>query len=124
MSVKTHACLFDHNENPKCFGCLFKFQRSICSFAMVLYELITREVPFSGCGNPTLVPSLILARKKPNIKKVDRCGEQLELKDDMSVFELLKELMIKCWNDDAVSRPNSKEGVIWFSFNTGSIGKH
>jgi len=39
---------------------------------------------------------------------------QLKSHEEQSVFDLLKSLMESCWNNNPVSRPKCKSGIVWY----------
>eukprot|EP00928_Gymnodinium_smaydae_P001579 TRINITY_DN10576_c0_g1_i3.p2 TRINITY_DN10576_c0_g1~~TRINITY_DN10576_c0_g1_i3.p2 ORF type:complete len:313 (+),score=74.80 TRINITY_DN10576_c0_g1_i3:1078-2016(+) len=69
----------------------------VYSFSMVLFEIISREIPFED-ENPARVGALTLAGKRPDLEAVpEDCPS------------ILRELMIRCWDQDPAARPAFNE---------------
>ena len=73
----------------------------VFAFAMVVIEVYTGRVPFSGEPAAT-VPSLVLKGERP---EMPQDAEQVGLTDD--IWEFLK----RCWHQNPKKRPATKEVV-------------
>jgi len=73
----------------------------IYSFGMILYELLTRKIPFQIEKEKRIKFDVKLGNR-PVIPNVDEC------KSVMGCTEDYLRLMKDCWNQDPVKRPNAK----------------
>jgi serine/threonine protein kinase len=71
----------------------------IFSFAMIIYELMCRRVPFADI-DPGKVPSLIMSGVRPGLTMSTASGIRPEIPGGLS------ELMQECWAQDYEERPN------------------
>ena len=67
----------------------------IFSFGILVWEITTTDVPFANCLGTYQVMCAVCDGERPPIP--DDCPE------------LLKSLMVKCWDDDRTKRPNIQE---------------
>jgi len=72
----------------------------VYSFAMVLYELISRRRPFQELKNQFEINAMVKEGKRPAF--YDLPGIKVR-------FLTLTELMLKCWVQEATNRPNMKD---------------
>ena len=74
----------------------------VYSFAMICYEVITRQAVYQDArANVNLLVNLIASRgQKPNTKVVDNVEQKLKQKSsaDLNIFQLLKHIMKSCWS--------------------------
>ena len=79
------------------------------SYAMIVYEIITRHRVFIGSGvNLNLIMFQIMHNNlKPNMEFVDEIESSLTTKCNniISIFNNLKKVMMNCWNTNPSERP-------------------
>jgi len=91
MTLMAGTC---HWMAPEVLTGIYDEKVDVYSFAMVLFEIICREVPFEDVP-PAQVPRLALNGARPTMEAVPpNCPEEL------------KRLMIECWSPSAHERPN------------------
>ena len=80
-----------------------------CSFAMVLYELVTRCAIFDGSSVPReRLPFLIINYgTRPDLAPIERLKNEIIGSEDRDVIMLLEELIKLCWE----SRPEKRSGI-------------
>ena len=97
------------------FGTKDKSSMDVYSFAMVCYEVITRQAVFQDVkANVTLLTNLIASRGlKPNTQLIDNLEDEVKKENsaDLEIFQHLKNVMEKCWRFKAEDRPSMKEVV-------------
>ena len=71
----------------------FNEKCDIYSFGIVIYEFITRSIPFHNLNQFQIINS---------IKK----GKRPEISNNLSIDQNLINLMKKCWNQNPSNRPN------------------
>ena len=72
----------------------------VYSFAMTMYEVLTRKIPFEGKNQNQFVMLFCVQHKRPDVRLVEPgCPPKL------------KELMVRCWNEDPAARPAFPEIV-------------
>ena len=72
----------------------------VYSYAMVLYELISRRRPFQELQNQFEINAMVKEGKRPAV---------YDLPDIKVRFLTLTELMVTCWAQEAAKRPNMKD---------------
>ena len=80
----------------------------IYSYAMIIYEIITRERVFfsSSVSLNVIMYQIVHSNLKPDMKFVDEMENRLNAdSNDFSIFVHLKDLMLKCWSTDPNERP-------------------
>ena len=85
-----------------------KCNMDVYSYAMVGYEILTRQVIYSGGGVPgDLLLSLIMQTGlKPNEKSLDDVANDIkENSGDLAVLHKLRMLVEQCWQFDPKDRP-------------------
>ena len=90
-------------DKPKCSCDMY-------SYAMIVYEVITRHQVFisSGVNLDLIMYHIIHNDLKPNMEFVDKIESCLTSKcNDISIFMNLKRVMISCWNTDPSKRPTA-----------------
>ena len=97
------------------FGTKAKSSMDVYSFAMVCYEVITRQAVFQDAkANVTLLTNLIASRGlKPNTQLIDNLEDEMKKENsaDLEIFQHLKNVMEKCWCFKAEDRPSMKKVV-------------
>ena len=92
------------------YGTEAKSSMDVYSFAMICYEVITRQAVFQDVrANVNLLMNLIASRgQKPNIKLIDdlegKMKEQNKADADLKIFQHLNNIMKKCWCYEANDR--------------------
>ena len=97
------------------FGTKAKSSMDVYSFAMVCYEVITRQAVFRDVkASLSILTDAILNREvKPNGKLIDDVEDEVKKKNsaDLEIFQHLKNVMEKCWCFEAKDRLSMKEVV-------------
>ena len=97
------------------FGTKAKSSMDVYSFAMVCYEVITRQAVFLDArANLSILTDAIVNREvKPNRKLIDDAEDKVKKENsaDLEIFQHLKNVMEKCWCFEAEDRPLMKEVV-------------
>ena len=85
----------------------------VYSFAMICYEVITRQVVFQDArANVKLLLDLIaFSGQKPNTKVVDNVEKKLKQQSDtnLNIFQQLKQIMENCWCSTPEDRLSMKK---------------
>ena len=85
----------------------------VYSFAMICYEVITRQAVFQDArANVNLLLNLIASRgQKPNTKLLDNVEQKLKKQSsaDLKIFQQLKHIMKSCWCSEAEERFSIKK---------------
>jgi len=73
----------------------YTIKADVYSFAIVLYEIITRETPYQNIKNPAAIMRYVTLEKgRPDLSKIPpNCPKQL------------LDLMMQCWEEDPDKRP-------------------
>ena len=82
----------------------------IYSYAMIIYEIITRQRVFSSSSINfcVIMYQIMHSNIKPNMEFVDEIEKCLNAdSNNFSIFDHLKNLMLKCWNADPTERPEA-----------------
>ena len=73
----------------------YSFKADIYSFAIVMYEIITRQTPYQGIAASEIKDMVLEIEQRPNLEFVPpNCPEGL------------KRLMLLCWRTDPNRRPS------------------
>ena len=84
----------------------------VYSYAMICYEIITRNRAFARSGNsvPMWIGELIKdGRQKPNIKLINQVKQSLSDKSDREICSQLENTVVQCWQTNPEDRPTIKE---------------
>jgi serine/threonine protein kinase len=83
--------MMKHGDELVEVGVKYPYKCDVYSFAMVCYEILTGEVPFSSLGNPGDVKKLVLDGGRPELPR--ECPKEL------------KRMIKSCWSWDPSHRP-------------------
>lgn len=92
------------NHAPEMLECANKeeytSQVDVYSYAILLFQIITRSVPFEEYDSEPKINAAVIAGERPKWQEVP-----------VSTFGLptLTELMIRCWSDSPMKRPTSSQ---------------
>jgi len=79
----------------------------------VLYELITRQIPFQGTNQNCLSTEIIDGSREPDCSRIPVIQQNTENSniEEYNLLNSLIEWMTKCSNRSPRSRPNMPEGI-------------
>ena len=78
----------------------------VYSFAMIGYEILTRNVVFSGAPSDLVIKLIIETGQKPDVECLLKVEKSLEQnKDDKEIFNKLEDEVKMCWQTEVVHRP-------------------
>lgn len=92
------------NHAPEMLECAnreeYTSQVDVYSYAILLYQIITRSVPFEEYDSEPKINAAVIAGERPKWQQVP-----------VSTFGLptLTELMLRCWSDSPTKRPSSSQ---------------
>jgi len=69
----------------------YPFKSDVYSFAMVCYEVLSGQIPFSNTSNTSDIKKMVLGGKRPTLPPCP---------------QLMKNLIERCWSPDASHRPS------------------
>ena len=87
------------------YGKGYGFPVDVYSFSMVLYELLTYKIPWSGMDPVSVTRAVVIEKKRPKLPSNSPKG--------------LKNMIIKCWQTNPDLRPSFQE--IYRQFATGTV---
>nr|XP_018671884.1 uncharacterized protein LOC100180183 [Ciona intestinalis] len=98
---------------PEYFATLMKRQRfppqDIYSFAIIIYELITRSRPFEDSRNKSEFRRKIRDDFRPDVGAIQEIVEDDLPASDVLLITKMREIMMKCWDGDPVKRMVASE---------------
>jgi len=78
----------------------------VYSYGMILYELLTREVPWKGLNQARIMNLVLVKNQRPTIPKSDDCPSLKDVPEDYI------KLMQECWSQDGKNRPKMDHVII------------
>ena len=101
--TQTHAKGSVHWMSPEAFEGHHTCASDVWSFAMTLYELLTRRLPFQGKAPTAVMRAVCVDDTRPDVAESSADGS--------AANELLIALMRECWATDPFDRPSFGEIV-------------
>ena len=84
------------------------------SFGMVMYEVMTRRLPFYHLPNqqPQQVTNVSMSGERPDLAMMGGAVQALRLESDynLNFVEATRQCMERCWHRDPDQRPTTEQG--------------
>nr|CAB3257515.1 influenza virus NS1A-binding protein-like [Phallusia mammillata] len=105
------------NEDGTKVKIIRDYPMDVYSYAMVLYEVITKKEMYKDAErHPLIIQNAILRGERPNLAPLTDIMDSLQPESkDFEILQLLCNIMKQCWDADPLKRLTMDEGANWFT---------